>query len=401
MKEKIFDVVIIGGGITGIGLFRDLSLHGISTAIIDRGNFCAETSAHSSKMLHGGIRYLETMDFELVFEALREKNHWLKLLPQYTNKAKFHIPIYENSPHNFMMTSIGTFLYGILASGSDPIYLPISASKTCKLFPEIKKEGLKGTARYEDAYMDDYAIGLVNLKNALSYGNSNKALDHENVTGISQFREESKDIYHIELESQKKIKAKHIVFCTGPFTDSLMKRLQIPWKQCLRPSRGSHLWLKRSSLTLPHPMVMQDKSGRVIFLMPRDEKILLGTTEIPVDSERIDLEKEITSQEESYLLDCLSHYFPKSKILPSDIIGKYSGIRPLVVDLNEDQDPATQLEVGKVSRHHKIFEPLQNLFIIVGGKYTTFRVMTQEIAKTICQREGRPYSKNKTLQTFF
>jgi glycerol-3-phosphate dehydrogenase len=147
-------------------------------------------------------------------------------------------------------------------------------------------------------------------------------------------------------------------------------------------------------------MVMQDKSGRVIFLMPREDKILLGTTEIPVSAYALDENKFISQAEEDYLLEYLRFYFPKLNIKNEDIVGRYSGIRPLVVQLNEDQDVDTSKDTGKVSRHHKVFEPLENLFVILGGKYTTFRTMGQEITKTICARENRPYSTSKSLSSF-
>jgi glycerol-3-phosphate dehydrogenase len=398
-KIPHYDVVIVGGGINGIGLLRDLSLHNVSSLIIDRGGFCEETSRSSSKMLHGGIRYLESLDFELVFEALREKNTWLKLLPQYATPAKFHIPVYENSPHNFLTTSLGTFLYGMLASGHDPLYLPLSAKKTINLYPEIRTTGLKGAARYQDAYVDDYGLGIANLNDSLLRSPINQAWPHSELIAIESVGPNNEERYELiiqQKEQRKKISATTVVFCTGPFTDQIMHRLNIPWKDCMRPSRGSHLWLDSKVLTLPHPVVMQDKSGRVIFLMPRGNRILLGTTEVPIDPLNVDLQKFISDKEVSYLLDCLRYYFPNIKVSENDIMGKFSGIRPLVVSSHAD-DIATQIDVGKVSRHHKVFEPLNNMFVLVGGKYTTFRVMVQDIAQIICNRRQVPYSRNKSL----
>ncbi|MDH4467086.1 MAG: FAD-dependent oxidoreductase [Bacteriovoracaceae bacterium] len=400
MSHSHYDVVIVGGGINGIGLLRDLSLHGVNALIIERGEFCSETSQYSSKMLHGGIRYLESLDFELVFEALREKNTWLKLLPQYAMRAKFHIPVYDHSPHNIVTTSLGSLLYGLLASGNDPIYLPISAKKTLELFPLLNADGLQGTARYEDAYMDDYGLGMANLQDALLQNPSNQAWAYSELRGMETKSTHEGTTYELTLaqknSSQKIITAHSVIFCTGPFTDQMMNHLKIPWINCLRPSRGSHLWLDSKSLSLPHPMVMQDKSGRVIFLMPRGNKVLLGTTEKSIDPKNIDQEKFITQEETDYLLDCLRFYFPKINISTQDILAKYSGIRPLVVSRPED-NISSQSDVGKISRHHKIFEPLNNVFVLVGGKYTTFRVMVQDIAQTLCNRRKIPYSKKKTL----
>lgn len=388
--EKIdFNTAIIGGGIVGSGLFRDLSLHNISTLIIDKNDFASKTSQSSSKMLHGGIRYLENFDFHLVHEALYEKNLWLKLTPDLCFEHRFYLPVYKNSPRPLYQINLGMLLYDILSGFKNTPYQIKNAKQTINDISILNASHLKGSGIYSDAVVDDAKMslemiydGVLNQKcQALNY----HELLEVKTTKYSTHHLTIKDVLNNEI---KTFHVKHLVFAAGPFTDQVIKKTtRFNWEDIILPSKGSHLWFKTSDLPIKNPLVMTTKEGRIIFVIPQNNMVLVGTTEVPIQGE-FDIVK-ISLEETNYLLSMINEYFPTLKLTHSHIIGSYAGIRPLVKDPN-------QTELGKTSREHRIVMPTKNTFVIAGGKYTTFRRMTQEIARNIIQRNNQNYDEEKT-----
>ena len=382
------EVLIIGAGATGIGIFRDLALHQIPTLLVDAKDFSSQTSAKSSKMLHGGIRYLETLDFALVREALHEKNLWLKLAPHLAIELPFHLPVYLESKYPFLwMTNLALKAYDFLSSYQNSPHKVLNAEETLRSLPGIKRDGLKGSGVYYDAIMDDVKIGLECLYDGLREANQ-YALNYVEVKKIDKIT----DGYNVELEDQltgdrKTIVAKQVVVAAGPFTDQMLTRWGIPWKPQLLPTKGSHLWLRKDCLDTLHPLVLQCFDGRIIFVIPERNSILVGTTEEKAQGSFFDVTS--SEQEIDYLLKNLADFFPTSKVSRKDILSSFSGIRPLVAEEGSNSH--------KVSRHHKIFRPYHNLFVIAGGKYTTFRIMGQEITSEIVHRAGATYNPSRTL----
>ncbi|MFL5783048.1 MAG: FAD-dependent oxidoreductase, partial [Bacteriovoracaceae bacterium] len=181
-----------------------------------------------------------------------------------------------------------------------------------------------------------------------------------------------------------------IVYTTGPFTDKLLPKLGIPWTPKLVPSKGIHLWLKPGTVETTGSVVLTTKDNRVVFVIPQRDAILLGTTESPVDQDMFDI--KATDREIKYLLNVLKEFFPNSTADESSIISSFAGVRPLV------REEGSNESLGKVSRFHKIFRPNEHSYVILGGKYTTFRRMNQELAGEIVPRLGKIYHPNATLQ---
>lgn len=390
-QNNHYDVLVIGGGITGIGIFRDLSLHGINSLLVERKNFCSETSAKSSKMLHGGIRYLEQLDFALVRDALQEKNVWLRLAPEYCFEQKFYLPLYKDSKHSPLLIRIGMFLYAKILNRSHALGSFVNKSKLKAIIPELKSETLKGAGVYTDAIVDDKELGIAVLEDALMT-KVGDALEHHETTKITR----ENDIFKIELtntqdQSVRNITSKFVVMATGPFTDQVAKKLIDPnWKNIMMPSKGIHLWLKNDSLKLKDSVVLVAKDNRVIFVIPQKKGILIGTTDtvLPPDFKNV----EPTIEEIEYLLKETNNYFPQAKITKEHILSTYAGVRPLVKDKNV-------LKADDVSRHHRVLQPRDGFFVIAGGKYTTFRLMAQDIVRPIAGFMGVNYSTSKTLQS--
>ncbi len=389
MAQKLkshYPVVIVGAGIVGAGIFRDLCLHHIDCLIIDKKDFSSQTSQSSSKMLHGGIRYLENMDFALIFEALHEKNLWLKIAPELAEEKEFILPIYENSKRPLWQMAIGLFIYDLLSNFKNKPFKILNPVKTLEREPKLNPQGLKGCGIYADAIIDDAKMTLHALFDGKkSHPNS----DLKNYTSLKFADLTNKKIHAIlrdEVTKQEiEITCDHMIFALGPFTDEVMKNFtNIHWNDVLLPSKGSHIWIKKDKLNISGPLVMtsHNNEDRVIFVIPHHDKVLVGTTELKTKESFFDV--KISKEEVQYLLRHLNDYFPNQNITESDIITSYSGIRPLV---KEDGD-----NLGKTSREHKIYRPTHHSYVIAGGKYTTFRVMGQEITRSICQSYHRPFN---------
>lgn len=398
MKTKInehYDLVIVGAGINGAGVFRDAALNNFKVLLIDSQDLCTQTSARSSKLLHGGIRYLQTLDFALIAEALQEKNLWLKLAPKLTRQQPFVLPIYKDSPNSLFEMFLGMKLYDALSGFKKPRPETISKNQLLHLMPHIKSTGLKGAGLYYDGVVDDKGLALLCIEDGLKKSPQAKVLTHCEIMGI-----DSQNInIHLNLKHQDSIlnvSTNDLVFCTGPFTDQLLPKLGIPWKNTLALSKGSHLWLRKDLLNIQHALVMQDKSGRVIFLIPYPDKILLGTTELPLTHKDPLFDIGISPEEISYLKDRFQEYFPNIKIKDDDILGTYCGIRPLV-SLSPSSVSDNDGKLGKISRHHHLFHPHPQMTVLLGGKYTTFRTMSQDVMKYVSHRQNRAYNNLLTL----
>ena len=389
-NDNQYDVIIIGGGIVGAGLFREQSLHGLKVLLLDQADFSSQTSQGSSKMLHGGIRYLENMDFSLVFEALREKNLWLKLTPHITKEVPFYLPIYKESKWPLMFMRVGLFLYDLLSLFKNSPHRILNYKQTIKEMPGIKTQGLVGAGLYYDGIVDDAKLGLECIYDGLN-NNECKALNYQKVTKITK---DDSDQHTVEFEdtlNQKKSNAtaQFVIMATGPFTDQAMSNLSIPWSPVILPSKGAHLWLEKDSLPITEAMVLQTKDQRIIFVIPQRQSILVGTTEIPIDPKTPMLNIKPTEEEVQYLLDVVNEYFPSSNVEHENILSSFAAVRPLV---------KAKESSSKTSRNHKVFNPQKNLYVLVGGKYTTFRKMAQDLNKIIFKKLNIRHDKSLTLQ---
>lgn len=391
---KYFPVTVIGGGIVGAGIFWDLSLHGVDTLLLDRGDFASQTSQSSSKMLHGGIRYLENLDFHLVFEALHEKNLWKERMPELCKEKSFVLPIYKESKYNLPMTQMGLFTYDLLSSFKNSPYRILSKQQTVNLNPSLKESTLKGAGVYYDVVVDDAKLNLEIIFDGLAQNKNSQALNYKKVIEIT---EEGHDYLVTYLDTltgeQEIVKTSEVVVCTGPFTDQFMQKVApFAWDNQLLPSKGIHLWLQPDALEINTPTVLQTKDGRILFVIPHENAILVGTTESQTSEDFFNIQSE--EEEILYILDNLNHYFAPT-VHRSSVISSFAGVRPLA------KNESSSADRGKTSREHKVLQPRSNFHVIVGGKYTTFRVMGQDITRVIVGRLGQiPYNPLKTADRF-
>ncbi len=390
--KKHHKVVIVGGGIVGASILRTLALHGIDCLLINKGDFSSQTSSRSSKMLHGGIRYLESFDFSLVHEALREKNLWLDLAPHLAYEAKFHLPVYRDFKYPLLGYRAALAIYDTLSLFKNSPHKILNAPAALQEIPELRQEGLTGAGIYYDAIVDDSKLCLENIYDACLEPNA-KALSYCELVKCT----EDRGRYVLEIKDQLQgdqfsVSAEHLIFATGPFSDRLLKKLDIrPNSAFILPSKGIHLWLKKESLDIKNPLVLQTKDGRVVFIMPQQEAILVGTTETLLSEHDEIYDIEVTQEDIEYLLLQLKEFFPQTKISEENIITSYAGVRPLV---------RSHKNMNKTSRKERLVELGNKMHLLIGGKLTTFRTMVFPLVKKILKEESSEFDPHLTANPF-
>ncbi len=390
-REETFDLLIIGGGITGAGVARDAASRGLKVALVEKNDFAWGTSSRSSKLIHGGLRYLQSAEFGLVFEALSERAHLLKTAPHMVRPLEFYLPVFKGDRPGKMVLSVGLWLYDLLALFRAPgFHRRLSRKRFQSKIPFIREEGLLGGFHYYDASMWDDVLVLETLRAASVLG-----------AAIANYVEATQPVWKDQRivgfqvrdleggEGLINLKAKKVVVCAGPWTDVVGMKLSPRWKRWLSPSKGVHLIFDQKRIPVPGAMVMTNREdGRISFVIPRPDfgsgVVIVGTTDGPTP-----LEPEgaaVESTDVAYLMDLLHKYFPSLKLSKDDIVSAYVGVRPLMGAQSSpgggegQPDSRTSAEeLQKVSREHFIGSGPGGTVLVAGGKYTTHRLMAQEI----------------------
>ncbi len=386
LAEEEFDFLVIGGGITGAGVAWDASSRGYKVALVEKDDFAHGTSSRSSKLVHGGLRYLEHYEFPLVFEALSERSYLLQSAPHLVRPLSFYMPVYDNSPHSPLLLSAGMWFYDLLSLFRAPgLHQRLSAGVSARSIPGIQKKGLRCTFKYFDASMWDDALVL----DVLLKAHQNGACIASRVKAVEPSRDSGGRITGMTLQdalSGKTIRTRFrkLIVCAGAWTDEVGKSLDgQAWRNWLAPSRGLHLVFDWKRFPVPGAVTMQIEDGRIAFVIPRRDfgagVTIVGTTDGPcsLPPDRIEDESAAIVADQAYLLELLSKYFPDLGLNENDVVSHYIGIRPLV-------NPAKDAEAGggalqNVSREHTIADGPGESVIVAGGKYTTFRKMAEEI----------------------
>lgn len=372
LKSRKFDLLIIGGGITGAGVARDAALRGMKVALIEMQDFAAGTSSRSSKLIHGGIRYLENKEFKLVFEALSERQKLFEIAPHLAHPLRFMIPIYESSRHGMLIMKLGMWLYDALSLFRAPeLHESLSPQETLNRMPPLQGEKLKGSVVYSDAYMDDDRLVFETLRSAHRAGA--QCVSYVKAQGVHRDSNGKIDSVEVEdsISGQKfSIQARHFVSTVGPWTDQLGEKIRGDWTKILRPTKGVHLTFRRERVPLSCAVVMGAES-RIVFGIPRHDMVIVGTTDTDFKGDPASV--SVTREDIEYLLKVTKDYFPGSQITEDDIVGSYAGVRPLVADGSSSE--------GKTSREHTIFTENREITYVAGGKYTTYRLMSEQIVK--------------------
>lgn len=377
-RNETFDLAIIGGGITGAGCVRDAASRGLKVALIEASDFASGTSSRSSKLIHGGIRYLENYEFGLVFEALSERARLFEIAPHLVHPLRFVIPIYKTGRVPAWKMGLGMIAYDMLSLFDAPeLHRHLSASEAAAAYPSLQTNDLQGAFTYSDAYMDDDRLVHETLRSAHTFG-----ARIANYTRAVAAREVNGRVAAVTCEDgvtgeRFELRARHFIGSVGPWTDLLGGQLFTKWKKRLRPSKGVHLTFHKDRLPLNDAVVMGAES-RIIFAIPRHEMVILGTTDtdFPTDPSQVRTETE----DVKYVLSVVDHYFPGAKLTAKDILAVYAGVRPLIHD-----DAETE---SKTSREHAIWTERGNVTFVAGGKYTTYRRMAEQTVSEALRHFG-------------
>lgn len=371
LKSEVFDLVIVGGGITGAGVARDAASRGLRVAVIEAKDFSYGTSSRSSKLIHGGIRYLENLEFGLVFEALSERKILFEIAPHMVHPLKFVIPIYQSSRVGMFKMGLGMWLYDVLSLFDAPeSHERWDEDQTMSRLPLLNPKALCGSYAYYDAYMDDDRLTLETLRSAQSLGAV--CVNYARVIGRNHKADFTTGLLvRDEVSGEEfEVKGHHFVGSVGPWTDLFGKQTLSSWQKTLRPTKGVHITLDRNRLPLKEAIVMiDDEKNRIVFGIPRHEMIIIGTTDTDYPGDPSDVKTDPKDVE--YLLEVAAEYFPGANLTSKDILASYSGVRPLVFDGAASE--------GKTSREHKIWGDPRNFTFVAGGKYTTYRHMAEQI----------------------
>ncbi|MEY3012108.1 MAG: hypothetical protein RIT45_843 [Pseudomonadota bacterium] len=374
LRDRTFDVLVVGGGITGAGLARDAALRGLDVALVDRDDFAAGTSSRSSKLIHGGLRYLEQGDVGLVFEAVRERQRLLKLAPHLALPQSFVVPVYPGARHSVLMLDLGLTIYDTLAAFSG-----VLRHRAYRRGPLLQLEPLlhptiRGGVRYYDAQTHDARLVLANLRGAAAAG----AVVTSRVCFDGPRREAGRVIgaalTDIETGESFEIATRTIVLAAGPFADDAMARFRGEplARPIIRPSKGVHIVVPRARLPLSEALLMSAPDGRVVFALPWPQVSVIGTTDTPFAG---DLRRPRTTVADAdYLLEVanLNLKAPAGPLVREDIVSTWAGIRPLAIGTRDDGG------TYKTSREHVIEADPSGMVLIAGGKLTTYRVMAAQ-----------------------
>ena len=367
-----WDVIVIGGGATGLGTAVDAATRGLKTLLVEAGDFACGTSSRSTKLVHGGLRYLQQGHIHLVYEALHERRLLLSNAPHLVHKRDFFVPAYKWWELPFY--GLGVKLYDLLSFGSrlNPSHF-ISRKNALQLMPTVNPQSLKGGIIYTDGQFNDARLAIT-----LAQTLSNLSGVCINYMPVQNFIKENDQITGIEVhdtinDKRYSLRGKHIINCTGTFTDQIRQLDDPNCTPIMRLSQGIHLTLPRAFLPSDTALLVpKTADGRVLFIIPWHDHTLIGTTETPLDQPTID--PKPFDQEIEFILSGVAPYLtsPPTK---NDILATFAGVRPLV--------SASSKETGKLARTHRILKAPSGLITLTGGKWTTYRKMAQDVIDTI------------------
>ncbi|TCD04258.1 glycerol-3-phosphate dehydrogenase/oxidase [Pedobacter frigidisoli] len=380
-EEFVWDIIIIGGGATGLGTALDSTTRGFKTLLVEQSDFAKGTSSRSTKLVHGGVRYLAQGDIGLVKHALRERGLLQQNAKHLVHKEEFIIPCYDWFSVLKYLTGLTLYdwLAGKYSFGKSKYF---SKKDTLLKMPGIKEKGLKGSISYYDGKFDDARLAINIAQTAAENGAT--LLTYTKVTGLSKNTAGTVD--GIETEDtitgkKAKFMCKVVINATGVFVDDILHMNNPNSKKMVRPSQGVHVVLDKSFLNSESAlMIPKTSDGRVLFAVPWHEHLLVGTTDTPLDEHS--LEPRALKEEVDFIMNTATSYFSR-KPLHTDILSVFSGLRPLAAPTNGDGNSTKE-----ISRDHKLIVSAKGLITITGGKWTTYRRMAEETVNLAISHVG-------------
>lgn len=366
-QTREWDVLVIGGGASGLGAAVEAASRGYRTLLLERDDFAKGTSSRSTKLVHGGVRYLEQMNFTLVLDALRERGYMLRNAPHLVHKLGFVVPLYSyfGVPYYGFGLKLYEWLSGKLSFGPSQV---LSRGETLERIPTVTQAGLKGGILYQDGQFDDARYAITLMQTLEDQGGV--ALNYAQVTALLKQGEKVQGVRVRDCETAQEfdVKARVVINATGAFTEQVLRMDGPANGQTLSISQGTHFVLPRSFMPSGNAMMVpKTADGRVLFAIPWHEHLVVGTTDVAVPTSSS--EPRATVEETKFLSEHIHRYLGQT-VRPDQVLSMWSGLRPLVRHGNES--------TSKLSRDHRVIVSRSGLVTVTGGKWTTYRRMGED-----------------------
>lgn len=391
LRTQQFDVLVIGGGITGAGIALDAAARGLSVALVEKGDFASGTSSRSTKLIHGGLRYLKQWEFGLVAEVGRERAILHSLAPHLVVPEKMLLPIVKGGSYGRFSTSIGLKIYDSLAKvAPEDRRQMLKRDAAAKAEPLLDATRLRGAGLYAEYRTDDARLTLEVFKTAERYG----ALPI-NYLRVQEFIYEKREVVGVVCEdlqpttqyafinSEVRIRAKVVVNAAGPWVDTLRESDKSKTGKHLHLTKGVHIVVPFERLPVRQSVYFDVKDGRMVFAIPRGKATYIGTTDTDYEGDLNDV--HASTEDVTYLLDATNSMFPAAGLTAADVQSSWAGLRPLI---HESGKPASDL-----SRRDEIFISASGLISIAGGKLTGYRKMAERITDMVLRRLRKSVSQ--------
>jgi len=386
LAHKEYDLIVIGGGITGAGILLDAASRGLKTLLVEKSDFGFGTSSRSTKLIHGGLRYLKQFDFKLVRNVGKERKIAYQNASYLIHPEKMLLPIIEKGSLSKTGASIGLWLYEFLAGvGAKDRRRMLNTSETLKQEPLLEKQIIKGGALYSEYRTDDARLVIEIIKTALDFGA--EAINYAPVTEI-QYDADAK-IKGLKIEEKfsgkiYEIKAKYVVNASGPWVDDIRGLDSSISKKQLKLSKGVHIVFPFYKLPISQSIYFDTPDGRMIFAIPRNGCTYVGTTDTFYEGNKEDVYANLSDV--NYLLNAIQNVFPNQKLGVADVVSSWAGLRPLIY---EEGKSATEL-----SRKDEVFISNSGLVSIAGGKLTGYRLMAKKVVDLLMKKH---FTKSEVL----
>jgi glycerol-3-phosphate dehydrogenase len=402
LAGEVFDVIVVGGGINGAGIARDASLRGLRVAVLEQGDFASGTSSRSSKLVHGGLRYLEHGHLRLVREATRERERLRRLAPHLVRPLRFVFPLYSGVSRPPWMIALGLRGYDLLAGvGQVKRHRMLSAEAAAQAEPRLRREGLRGAGEYWDCWTDDARLVLETMLSAVEAGAV--ALSY---AAVVAFEKRDRRIVGVRVRDrfgggETTVRGRVVVNAAGPWADRVAA-LDAPGEPPrLRLTKGVHLVVPRERIGHEAAIVLHAvHDRRIMFVIPWEAHSLVGTTDTD-HAGGPETPPVVEAGDVRYLLDTVNHYFPEARLAPADVVSAFAGLRPLVAP-----PPGARARPSDVSREEAIFTSPSGLVTVCGGKLTTYRLIAAKVVDRVVNllRAGgdrRRFARSRTAEQAF
>lgn len=385
LKNEMFDVLVIGGGITGAGIALDASTRGMNVALVEMQDFAAGTSSRSTKLVHGGLRYLKQFEVKMVAEVGKERAIVYENGPHVTTPEWMLLPMHKGGTFGKFSTSIGLRVYDFLAGVKKAERRTmLNVQETINKEPLVKKEGLKGGGYYVEYRTDDARLTIEVMKAA-----ANKGATPLNYTKVDQLLYENGKVVGVLVADQLtgetyEIKAAKIVNAAGPWVDTIREKDGSKKGKTLQLTKGVHLVIDQTRFPLKQAVYFDTPDKRMVFAIPREGKAYVGTTDTFYGDDPVS--PHMTAEDRTYIIQAINYMFPEVNITEADVESSWAGVRPLIWE--EGKDPS------EISRKDEIWESESGLITIAGGKLTGYRKMAETIVDVLVKKFSEEQNKN-------